>query len=501
MFASLLEYKEQHGNCLVPQSYPQLGQWVDRQRTDKWENRLDPDRKAKLEAAGIVWRVSRDSWDTMFNRLVQFKEKYGHCIVPQRFDEDPRLGNWVDKQRYLKNSLRLPENREQQLNEIGFTWCATQESWDAMFKHLLEYKKKKGDTLVSLDYKEHPKLGRWVKEQRKKRHRMTDQRKDKLEAAGFVWSVPQAHWETMYKLLVDFERRYGHCLVPKRYGCNPQLGRWVHNQRLRKDGMPAERRAKLESIGFYRFSPTPGKAPNCGLSGGRVARSKVSNEIAADAKEDSSEDEQPLCPGHQQAPMEQSRIDRESLASEQTLSSMEASSGRSRHQEPSANYQFQRHGLSGRIAPDVAASSVATTGSPPVLHPRETFVSTSSTSSRQLWPSMLHQAGRNSSLSLAARYSLGQQLHPASLVGLTSSLVTETMALELRQLELASLMRYQQLQPTPYYAAPMNNASRILALRLGVPPQTQANTRASRSMVGSFLQTPLARSSQSSGRS
>ena len=33
-------------------------------------------------------------WDEMFNRLCKYKEAYGDCLVPNRYPEDPQLGNW-----------------------------------------------------------------------------------------------------------------------------------------------------------------------------------------------------------------------------------------------------------------------------------------------------------------------------------------------------------------------------------------------------------------------
>jgi Helicase associated domain len=38
-------------------------------------------------------------WEHMFDRLVDFKEKNGHCLVPNRYSQDPSLGAWVSTQR------------------------------------------------------------------------------------------------------------------------------------------------------------------------------------------------------------------------------------------------------------------------------------------------------------------------------------------------------------------------------------------------------------------
>ena len=33
-------------------------------------------------------------WDTMYQRLLVFQERHGHCRVPYRYQDDPQLGAW-----------------------------------------------------------------------------------------------------------------------------------------------------------------------------------------------------------------------------------------------------------------------------------------------------------------------------------------------------------------------------------------------------------------------
>ena len=58
MYQALQEYKKEHGHCNVPNSYPdnpQLGNWVDTQRTSKRKGTLSKDKTQKLEAIGLQW--------------------------------------------------------------------------------------------------------------------------------------------------------------------------------------------------------------------------------------------------------------------------------------------------------------------------------------------------------------------------------------------------------------------------------------------------------------
>jgi hypothetical protein len=65
--------------------------------------------------------------------------------------------------------------------------------------------------------------------------------------------------EAQLAKLKAYRQRHDDCNVPKRWEEDPQLGRWVDNQRTRKKalergepsrGMTAARTAKLEAIGF-----------------------------------------------------------------------------------------------------------------------------------------------------------------------------------------------------------------------------------------------------------
>lgn len=38
-------------------------------------------------------------WDMMFDKLVEYKHKFHNTMVPQCYDQDPRLGRWVHYQR------------------------------------------------------------------------------------------------------------------------------------------------------------------------------------------------------------------------------------------------------------------------------------------------------------------------------------------------------------------------------------------------------------------
>jgi len=266
MFERLKEYKEEQGDCLVPQKYeadPQLGRWVATQRKfSALDGKIKQQRRDKLTSIGFVWKVREGNisskweqqWNDNFERLKAYKKEHGDCLPPRRFKSDPQLGNWVLTQRVVHASGKLRKDREEKLNSIGFAWIAGEtftekgQRWETMFERLQSYKEKHGDCLVPLSYSEDPQLGNWVAMQRQRIGNLDSTSKNRLDSIGFVWAAQDDQWETMFERLKCYKEEHGDCLVPHLYSEDPQLGLWVHNQR--RSCSDPKRREKLESVGF-----------------------------------------------------------------------------------------------------------------------------------------------------------------------------------------------------------------------------------------------------------
>lgn len=48
----------------------------------------------KKKNAGQPGHKLQKKWDEMYRRLLIFREKHGHCLVPNRYVDDPQLGSW-----------------------------------------------------------------------------------------------------------------------------------------------------------------------------------------------------------------------------------------------------------------------------------------------------------------------------------------------------------------------------------------------------------------------
>jgi hypothetical protein len=93
---------------------------------------------------------------------------------------------------------------------------------------------------------------------------LSSRRVAKLVSIGFIWKVNE-EWDVRFRQLVEYKQDVGDCNVPQQFGLNPQLGRWVHMQRLanKKQKLSKEHWEQLNSIEFYW-----GEQPPCA----RIAR-------------------------------------------------------------------------------------------------------------------------------------------------------------------------------------------------------------------------------------
>jgi hypothetical protein len=267
-FAALKEYKKNHGDCNVPNSWSenkQLADWVRGQRTSYREGKLSEDRIKRLEDMGFVWKLityipSKASWDEMFDALNEYKKNHGDCNVPHRWPENKQLSTWVHTQRTNYRRGNLSDDRIKRLEDIGFVWkrisyIPSKASWEEMFDLLKEYKENHGDCNVPGDWPENKQLSSWVANQRTnyKNKTLSDDRIKLLEDIGFVWDVPELSWEKMFEALKEYKRNHGDFNVPLDYVVNNlKLRIWVYNQRVnyRKGKLSRDRTKRLNDIVF-----------------------------------------------------------------------------------------------------------------------------------------------------------------------------------------------------------------------------------------------------------
>jgi Helicase associated domain len=134
--------------------------------------------------------------------------------------------------------------------------------WERGFAALSKFRAREGHCCPQRRHVEGDfKLGNWVSVQRYHKEFVSTEHKRRLNAIGFVWDWRDYFWEQNFAALLKFKRRQGHCRVPSihREG-DLKLGLWATTQRRKRKTMLAERRARLNKIGFV-WNPPVGPTP------------------------------------------------------------------------------------------------------------------------------------------------------------------------------------------------------------------------------------------------
>jgi Helicase associated domain len=210
-------------------------------------------------------------WDAMLDRLVAFKSAHGHCNVSKGYADRP-LARWVERVRSIvgrQDSAIVSrrdddEDMEDQLgpaNHPSGNVNAMRASGDDTGT-LAEMGVDAASALEEVEevQKKNSKEKRDASKPGNDALCITDDRKEKLIALGFVWNLRgkrfEDHWDAMFRQvrsflackvfgqllrahialtrlmvqLAEYKDANGDCLVPSRYEPNPKLAKWVETQ-------------------------------------------------------------------------------------------------------------------------------------------------------------------------------------------------------------------------------------------------------------------------------
>lgn len=264
-FNELLSFNQKYGHSKVAQQYVTdtgfaLGTWSDKQRQDLRNNTLSLERKKKLEEISFIWDPHGEAWKQGFNELSSYFQEYGHCLVrrSQVTKSGYDLDKWVQRQRLDFRKNRLPSERKQKLDELGFIWDANTDAWEKGYKELCAFYEIHRDFRSPFPNETETGFGlaKWVSHQRTAHSRGTllPDRKKRLDALGFVWDALSEQWEAGYSELVAYRQKYGDSNPPDLYMTPTayKLGKWVGKQRtaFNKNKLLPERKARLDELGL-----------------------------------------------------------------------------------------------------------------------------------------------------------------------------------------------------------------------------------------------------------
>ncbi|PYK19450.1 MAG: hypothetical protein DME55_04750, partial [Verrucomicrobia bacterium] len=198
--------------------------------------------------------VLGDNWEERFGELRAFKERFGHCRVPEGWEENKQFATWVAVQRTRRKQNKLSQDRIARLDSVEFIWAPHTLAWNEMFERLSAYKQTYGHTNVPATWIEGAELGAWVSMQRRlhKKSHLSKTRVERLNEIAFLWDPLTARWEEMFSALQGYKRAHEHCDVPIGWVENRQLACWVNVQRrMKRQGKISEDRCtRLNQLGF-----------------------------------------------------------------------------------------------------------------------------------------------------------------------------------------------------------------------------------------------------------
>jgi len=253
-FAKLKKFHQQEGHCRVPIKHAvegfKLGSWVSTQRKNK--DSLKPDQVNRLDALGFSWDPVAERWEESFQALKKFYERTGSCQVSEKTIVDGiRLQTWTWTQR--ENRKTLSPDQIKRLDLIKFSWDPFAEQWEESFNALKIFRNREGHCRVntSKTFINGINLGRWVSNQRVKRHELNPDQLSRLESLGFSWDPVSQKWDYSYAELKKFKEKFGHCIVPRSLVSNGvKLGVWVKWQRQNKSSLTPLQVKKLDEVDF-----------------------------------------------------------------------------------------------------------------------------------------------------------------------------------------------------------------------------------------------------------
>ena len=260
-YGQLVAYHEQHGNCDMPARWREnqkLATWVVNQRVNRRDGVLEDEKIALLDRIGFKWNPKVSLWRTRYLALLEHRQRFGDCLVPQGWPENKKLATWVSSQRLLKSRGKLSQERVAMLEKIGFEWSPGA-TWDDRFAELCAFKAQVGHTRVPARWAENLLLGQWAVDQRYRRRR-GELRKDfeeRLNSIGFEWEIPREppsleDSRPRLDALRAYKTEHGDLAVSRHDEKYPGLAEWMTHQRMRfkKGRMPDDLKRELNEIGF-----------------------------------------------------------------------------------------------------------------------------------------------------------------------------------------------------------------------------------------------------------
>lgn len=213
---------------------------------------------------GKLRREMEARWEVLCQAAAAAAAKEGTLELPRSYTihSGVPVGKWLELQRQVQAGQRpgrLTAEQAAKLEKLGIRWNHRLEAaWEKGFASAQKYRTEHGDLLVPVRYRDKNDfaLGEWIvyNRQRYLGGNLTQNRIERLEAIGMVWSTSNDLWEQNYAAATQYYLEHGDLEVPIKYETPSGfgLGVWLGAQRAaHKAGeLPQEQVARLDALGM-----------------------------------------------------------------------------------------------------------------------------------------------------------------------------------------------------------------------------------------------------------
>lgn len=213
---------------------------------------------------GKLRREMEARWEVLCQAAADAAVKEGTLELPRSYTihSGVPVGKWLELQRQVQAGQRpgrLTVEQAAKLEKLGIRWNHRLEAaWEKGFASAQKYRTEHGDLLVPVRYRDKNDfaLGEWIvyNRQRYLGGNLTQNRIERLEAIGMVWSTSNDLWEQNYAAATQYYLEHGDLEVPIKYETPSGfgLGVWLGAQRAaHKAGeLPQEQVERLDALGM-----------------------------------------------------------------------------------------------------------------------------------------------------------------------------------------------------------------------------------------------------------
>ena len=215
---------------------------------------------------GKLRREMEARWEVLCQAAADAAVKEGTLELPRSYTihSGVPVGKWLELQRQVQAGQRpgrLTAEQAAKLEKLGIRWNHRLEAaWEKGFASAQKYRTEHGDLLVPVRYRDKNDfaLGEWIvyNRQRYLGGNLTQNRIERLEAIGMVWSTSNDLREQNYATATQYYLEHGDLEVPIKYETPSGfgLGVWLGAQRAaHKAGeLPQEQVERLDALGMDR---------------------------------------------------------------------------------------------------------------------------------------------------------------------------------------------------------------------------------------------------------